>query len=457
MAKTSKNLGIVSAIHIGTTAPTNIYLLWYNISDGFHYYFDTITERWLKLKAEGGGGLAATLAIENITDGNDIKISTTSSDSIVFVNAAQTKSISLVANPSTGNFTQTFQDKSGTVALTSDITATLYNGNGTVGVGRVATLTDFIAFNGGEFRTENGYWQGTSKILYINPNGTTENLFIGEGAGNLTMTGNKNTSVGYQTLKNNTTGAGNIAIGYNSMVLNISGDQNMAIGSSSLSNNTTGVANVAIGTNSLLSNTTGSYNLAIGYVAMRINTTGSFNTTIGRGALETNSTGNENTVIGYAAMDNCGANVNKNTAIGNNALRYTTSNNNTAIGFNAALNNTSGTNSVAIGYRALESNVTGGQNIAIGSGAGFWETGSNKLFIDNTTRASEADGRAKALIYGIFDAVAANQRLNINASVGIGGGVANGTSVLNIANLPVSSVGLVTGDVWNNGGVLTIV
>jgi len=131
MVKISKNLGIVSAIHIGTTAPTNIYLLWYNISDGFHYYFDTITEGWVKLKSEGGGeGLSATLAIENITDGNDIKISTASGDSIVFVNAAQTRSISLVANPSVGNFTQTFQDKSGTIALTSDIPGTLYTGSG---------------------------------------------------------------------------------------------------------------------------------------------------------------------------------------------------------------------------------------------------------------------------------------------------------------------------------------
>jgi len=78
----------------------------------------------------GGETLAETLALGNTTDGSDIKISTASGDSIVFVNAAQTRSISLVANPSVGNFTQTFQNKSGTIALTSDIPDTLYTGSG---------------------------------------------------------------------------------------------------------------------------------------------------------------------------------------------------------------------------------------------------------------------------------------------------------------------------------------
>lgn len=53
----------------------------------------------------------------------------------------------------------------------------------------------------------------------------------------------------------------------------------------------------------------------------------------------------------------------------------------------------------------------------IGYKAGYYETGSNKLFIDNDRRASEADGRIKALIYGIFDALTANQRLSFNARV----------------------------------------
>jgi hypothetical protein len=49
----------------------------------------------------------------------------------------------------TGIKTQTFQDASGTIALTSDITPTLYNGNSTVLTGRVATLTDTLTFSGG--------------------------------------------------------------------------------------------------------------------------------------------------------------------------------------------------------------------------------------------------------------------------------------------------------------------
>jgi len=50
--------------------------------------------------------------------------------------------------------TYTFQEVSGTVAFLSDIPATpttIYSGDGTVGAGRVVTLTDSIAFNGGLF------------------------------------------------------------------------------------------------------------------------------------------------------------------------------------------------------------------------------------------------------------------------------------------------------------------
>lgn len=527
MTKISKNLGLVSAIHIGTSNPSNIYQIWYNLGDGLHYYYNTSTLTWIPLSsAVGGATLEETLGNGPYTNGSDIKISTASGDSIVYVNAAGTKSISLFANPTLGNFTQTYQDKSGTIALLSDINNTnIYNSNGTIGTGRITTITDTIDFNGGQFRTQNGYWQGTAKILYINPNSTFDCLFVGQNSGNNTMTGDQNTGVGkyalgvnttgsqntaigWKTLENtttgyvntaigstalqfNTTGWGNIAIGtaalqFNTIALgniaigrsvlqfnttanfnigigdlalnsNTTGNTNVAIGANSLTTNTTGVANTSIANNTLLSNTTGSYNIAIGYGASQYGTTASFNSVIGRHALLTNITGSENTVIGYAAMDSCGSNVNRNTAIGNNSLRYTTSDYNVAIGFDSALNNTSGGKNTAIGYQSFYTNTVGSSNVALGAYAGYYETGSNKLFIDNAQRASEADGREKALVYGIFDAAVANQRLNINASVGIGGGIANGTSVLNIANLPTSAVGLVTGDVWNNLGILTIV
>ena len=62
----------------------------------------------------------------------------------------------------------------------------------------------------------------------------------------------------------------------------------------------------------------------------------------------------------------------------------------------------------------------GSGNVCVGYAAGAYETGSNKLFIDNDARASESDARAKALIYGVFAAAVANQYLTFNAKVGIG-------------------------------------
>ena len=80
----------------------------------------------------------------------------------------------------------------------------------------------------------------------------------------------------------------------------------------------------------------------------------------------------------------------------------------------ALYSNTTGYQNIANGDSALYSNITGNSNVALGHQAGYYETGSNKLFIDNQARASEADGRVKALIYGVFDATVANQSIVIN-------------------------------------------
>jgi hypothetical protein len=68
---------------------------------------------------------------------------------------------------------------------------------------------------------------------------------------------------------------------------------------------------------------------------------------------------------------------------------------------------------------SLYTNSSGNGNIAIGPSAGYYETGSNKLFIDNTTRASEADGRVKSLIYGVFASTPSSQVLVVNGQLGL--------------------------------------
>lgn len=225
----------------------------------------------------------------------------------------------------------------------------------------------------GQVSSTFGYWQGAVKILYINPNATVGNIFVGENCGNLTLTGTQNAGIGKDCFSSLTTG-----------------DTNMAMGSGALAACTTGLANVGIGVNALLNNIDGSYNIAIGLAAMQNNTSGSFNSTIGRNALVGNNTGSENVVIGYAAMDMCGTNVNRNTAIGNNTLRNATSNYGVAIGFNSLMNITTGSTNIGIGYRSGEL-ISGGVNPN--------QTSSNSIYIGYLTKPS-ADGNTNEIVIG---------------------------------------------------------
>ena len=111
-----------------------------------------------------------------------------------------------------------------------------------------------------------------------------QNIFLGIDAGNLTMTGIKNTGIGYRTLPANTSGSANTAIGEGTLSLNATGHSNTSSGADSLASNTTGYANTADGYSALYSNRAGNLNTAVGYLAGVFNISGSFNTFIGGNA-----------------------------------------------------------------------------------------------------------------------------------------------------------------------------
>ncbi|WP_157765754.1 tail fiber domain-containing protein [Halobacteriovorax marinus] len=98
-----------------------------------------------------------------------------------------------------------------------------------------------------------------------------------------------------------------------------------------------------------------------------------------------------------------------NTGVGITSLdALTTGNFNTSIGDGSLTANQSGSNNVAIGYNAGASNISGSGNVFLGNGAGENETGSNKLYIDNSNTATP-------LIQGDFstDIVTINGKLKI--------------------------------------------
>jgi hypothetical protein len=171
-----------------------------------------------------------------------------------------------------------------------------------------------------------------------------------------------NTSIGYLALKANTTGYWNTAVGHGALLLNTEGHNNTAVGIRSMEQSLSAFDNTAIGVASLFSLTTGDRNAACGYQALNSLTTGGSNTAVGTDALYSNVTHSFNTAVGRDA------------------------------------------------FRALAN--SGG--VALGYGAGYYETAGNRLFIDNMRRESEADGRAKALVYGIFNVDPAQQQLHVN-------------------------------------------
>ena len=185
-------------------------------------------------------------------------------------------------------------------------------------------------------------------------------VFLGEQAGNADdLTDNKNTFVGYQSGKTNTSGNYNVALGYQSLLYNSTGGFNTAVGSQSLAENTIGMNNTGIGEFSLNANTEGNDNTALGRNSLQANFTGNYNVAVGKGASFSNAAGSNNTALGYQA-----------------------------------------------GYNAINSD----SNVFIGYQAGFNETGSGKLYISNTSTNTP-------LIYGVFE----NNFLKINGTLEVSG------------------------------------
>lgn len=180
---------------------------------------------------------------------------------------------------------------------------------------------------------------------------------VGRGNGNVVT----NTAIGANTLNNNTSSDRNTAVGYLSLSSNSLGSRNTAIGAESMKNNTTGNWNTSIGDNALVLNTIGTHNSAFGALALNANISGGGNTAAGYGSLMTLTSGIHNSGFGMYS---------------NKSL-------------------TTGNNNAALGYEAGYLNSTGSGNVFLGYQAGYNETGSNKLYIANSSTSTP-------LIYGDF-------------------------------------------------------
>jgi hypothetical protein len=154
--------------------------------------------------------------------------------------------------------------------------------------------------------------------------------------------------------------------------------------------NSTETASVAfLGAGAGASNVgTSNYNTFIGGSAGYSNTTGFNNTFLGYGAGFTGLAASNNTFLGYYAgyADTTGG---ANTAVGQLAgYSNTTGNYNTLVGMSAGHDLYSGSENTFIGDYAGYGNLTGSGNVFIGNEAGRFETGSEKLYIQNDSSKS---------------------------------------------------------------------
>ena len=185
-------------------------------------------------------------------------------------------------------------------------------------------------------------------------------------------TGVWNTAIGGYSLFSDRTGNGNIAVGLNALRSNTTGSQNVAIGVSASLYSTTGSYNTAVGQSALSFSNSG-YNTALGAYALYSNTSGVGNTATGLQSLTWNTTGSFNTADGFNALDGNVAG-SGNTAVGANALFFSTSSNNTAVGFGAG------------------HSITGSGNVCIGESVVGVAGATNTTWIRNVY-ASNASGR----------------------------------------------------------------
>lgn len=142
---------------------------------------------------------------------------------------------------------------------------------------------------------------------------------------------------------------------------------------------TTDVVDLVFKRGNIKSGLIGAGTTSFGLRSLFANTSGVFNSAFGTNSLFNNSLGSNNTSVGFNALEN--------NSIGNN---------NTALGSDSLSNNTTGNNNTSLGGSTLYLNISGSNNIAIGHLAGYNETGSNKLYIENSNSTNP-------LIYGEFD------------------------------------------------------
>jgi hypothetical protein len=308
------------------------------------------------------GSIAITGALANGSGaGGNITLtagrSTSGTNGSIILQAGNPSTAFYTLNPS-GHFVQSssagqIQLKDGTVSLpaltmSSDLDSGIAN---VAGLGGFTLVKDAVRFL---FSQELG------------------SVFLGRSAGNLSITGEYNTAVGWESGLSLTTGNLNTLVGRRAGRLMTTGAENTFVGWDAGGQAAqTGSRNVGIGAQAGASLTSGAENIFMGYLAGSYMDSGSSNIGIGYEALRNCLTTSSAVAIGKNSQSSTFNTGTGNISIGENSLTIvSTGSGNTAVGHFSGASVTTGSNNLVLGRAAEPSSATASNEFVVGS-AGF--------------------------------------------------------------------------------------
>ncbi|NPA33795.1 MAG: hypothetical protein GXO48_02570 [Chlorobi bacterium] len=231
---------------------------------------------------------------------------------------------------------------------------------------------------------------------------------------------NRSVGIGTNTIASCVSCADNIAIGMNALNQLEYGSNNVAMGLNALRDLDFGWGSVAIGSNALSATKyalfTSDKSVAIGDSALASTVYTGRNTAVGFRTIARDTLSSDVTAVGFEVMKLGKSNLDRNTAIGAQAMRLAGSKDNTAVGYAALKSNESGSRNVAIGSGAMQHGTSGSENVAVGSKA----LANNKRNYNVAVGAFAlaADSQATVSIAIGDSAMASSQSSGINIAIG---------------------------------------
>lgn len=144
-----------------------------------------------------------------------------------------------------------------TVTITGSTSGAVFTGSG-------STITESFNYLALPTTTSTNGQVKINGSAVLHSMGGATNIFLGNSAGNLSVTGTGDTFIGNLCGTALTSGTNSVGVGYRCLQSTTADASNTAVGAFSLNSTNGGANNVAVGYNSGSSTTTGNYNVSIG-------------------------------------------------------------------------------------------------------------------------------------------------------------------------------------------------